>query len=146
MPVSTPPAFKPAVAPIPLSTAGFVLTSNGPTSQPTFQAAGGGGAAALGARLAYASPAGGAVAAAPAGFSGSTGRLIVTLPSGSATWVSLTGETDGQLLVVINNDGANTLTLPAAHFPGVGDLVLNPGNRALLYYDATDLVWERTSP
>jgi hypothetical protein len=105
----------------------------------------------LGARLAYASPAGGAVAAAPAGFvagigPAATGRLLVSLAGGNATWISLTVGVDGQLLEIINVDGANSLTLPAAHFSGFGDLVLGPNNRVLLYYDGTDLVWERTSP
>ncbi len=99
----------------------------------------------LGARVAYASPAGAAVAAAPVGFGGSTGRLIVTLAAGNATWASLTGGVDGQLCQVINADAANTLILPAAVFSGIGDLNLPPGGRALLYYDATDAAWERTS-
>lgn len=105
----------------------------------------------LGPRVAYASPAGGAVAAAPAGFIASTGstgtgRLIVTLPSGAATWASLTAGADGQLLEVINNDAVNNLTLPASAFFGLGDLELDPKNRVLLYYDATDVAWERISP
>lgn len=105
-----------------------------------------GGLQVLGSRLAYASPAGGAVAAAPVGFSSAVGRLIVTLPGGDATWISLTGGTDGQLLEVRNDDAANTLILPAAFFPGFGDLNLPAGGRVLLYYDATDVAWERTSP
>lgn len=39
MPVSSPPAFNPAVAPIALGAAGTVLTGNGVTTAPTFQAA-----------------------------------------------------------------------------------------------------------
>lgn len=104
-----------------------------------------GGGAVLGSRLAYASPSGGAVAAAPAGFSGSVGRLIVTLPGGNATWASLTAGADGQLLEIVNADGANTLILPAAAFKGVGDLNLLPGDRTLIYYDTTAASWERTS-
>ena len=104
----------------------------------------------LGPRLPYASPAGGAVAAAPAGFVGSTGptgtgRLIVDTSAGNATWVSLTAGADGQLLEVINN-GPNNLTLPAAAFKGVADHLLPPNNRLLIYYDATDVSWECTSP
>lgn len=102
-------------------------------------------AARLGARLVYASPAGGAVAAAPAGFTASTGRLLVTLAAGNATWVSLTAGADGQLLEVKNRDAANVLTLPAANFGGIGDLTLGPGNGVLLYYDTTD-GWQVTSP
>ncbi len=98
----------------------------------------------LGKRLAFASPAGGAVAAAPAGFNATIGRLIVTLPGGNATWISLTAGVDGQLVEVPNEDAANTLTLPKSAFGGVLDLTLPPGARALLYYDSTD-GWERTS-
>lgn len=106
----------------------------------------GGGTQVLGSRLTYASPAGGAVAAAPAGFTSTVGRLIVTLPGGDATWISLTNGIDGQLLEVRNDDTVDNLILPAAFFPGFGDLNLPPGGRALLYYDATDVAWERTSP
>lgn len=104
-----------------------------------------GSGATLGARLPYASPAG-VVAAAPAGFSSNTGRLIVTLPSGSATWPSLTAGSDGQLLEIINNDSANTLTLPQVDWGGIGDLTLNPGNKTLSYYDSTLGAWQVTSP
>lgn len=102
----------------------------------------------LGSRLPYVSPTGGAVAANPA-IIASTGRLIVTLPAGNATWASLTaGGADGQLLEVVNADAANTLTLPASVFIGATgvDLTLPPGGRVLLYYDLTDTAWERTSP
>lgn len=98
----------------------------------------------LGERLAYASPTGGAVAANPA-ITPTTGRLIVTLPGGDATWVSLTAGTDGQLMPVVNADAVNTLTLPATVFGGVADLVLPPKARTFLYYDATDALWERTA-
>jgi hypothetical protein len=147
VPVSSPPTFNPAVAPIALGAAGTVLTSNGLTAAtpPTFQPAGAGSASAtaLGARLAFASPAGGAVAAAPAGFTASTatvtgtGRLIVTLAGGNATWISLTPGGDGQLLVIVNEDAANTLTLAASAWGGVADLALPPKARVLAYYDGT---------
>lgn len=99
----------------------------------------------LGSRLGFASPAG-TIAAAPAGFSSTIGRLIVTLGSGNATWTSLTAGADGQLLEIVNNDGANTLTLPQADWGGVGDLTLNPGNKTLAYYDSTLSSWQVTSP
>ncbi len=105
-----------------------------------------GSTAVLGARLVYASPAGGAVAAAPAGFNSTVGRLIVTLGAGNATWASLTAGVDGQLLEVVNADAANTLILPAAAFAGFGDLAIPAGGRALIYYDTTADSWERTSP
>jgi hypothetical protein len=106
----------------------------------------GGGTAKLGTRLAYASPAGAAVAAAPAGFGSGVGRLLVTLAAGNATWVSLTAGTDGQLLEIRNTDAVNTLTLPQADWGGVGDIALAPGNNILAYYDATALAWQVTSP
>jgi subtilisin family serine protease len=136
----TSPTFSPPVGPIALGSNAQVLTMVG--GVPAFAAAGGGGGSALlGTRLAFASPAGGAVAAAPAGFTGTTGRLLVTLPGGNATWASLTNGIDGQLLVVANNDAANILTLSAVGFLKSG-LILPPGHRGLLYYDATDASWE----
>lgn len=104
-----------------------------------------GSGAKLGSRLTYTSPSGAGVAAAPAGFATTTGRLLVTLTA-DTTWVSLTAGADGQLLEVVVVAGAFTLTLPAADFPGFGDLNLGLNNRALLYYDSTDTAWERTSP
>lgn len=99
----------------------------------------------LGARLAYASPAG-SIAAAPVGFNSGTGRLLVTLPSGNATWTSLTAGTDGQLLEIRNTDATNTLTLPKVNWGGVGDIALSAGNNILTYYDATAATWQVTSP
>lgn len=107
----------------------------------TLASGGSSSSAKLGARLAYASPAGLAVAAAPAGFSSTTGRLYVTLAAGDATWTSLTAGGDGQLLSIINNDAANTLTLAAAAFAANG-LILPAGHRALLFYDTTAGSWE----
>lgn len=113
---------------------------------------GGGGSttvAALGKRLAYASPAG-VIAAAPPGFVASTaltgtGRLLVTLIN-NTTWSSLTLGADGQLCEVKVIAGNFTLTLPQASFNGVGDLVLGLNNGVLLYCDLTVGSWEVTSP
>lgn len=135
----TSPTWTPPVSPIPLGTPTQVLTMVG--GRPQFAAASGGGAATLGTRLAYASPTGIAVAAAPVGFSSAVGRLIVTLAAGDATWISLTAGTDGQLCTIINNDGAHTLILAAAGFLTSG-LILPAGHRGLLYYDGTDASWE----
>jgi hypothetical protein len=82
------------------------------------------------------------VAAAPAGFSATVGRLIVTL-SGDTTWISLPAGTDGQLLDIKIAAGNFTLTLPAANFPAIGDQNLPLGNHTLLYYDATDGAWNQ---
>lgn len=90
----------------------------------------------LGPKLAFASPAG-VIAAAPPGFTINTGRLIVTLPGGAATWTTLTAGQDGQLLLIANEDAANALTLPAATWGGVLDLFLPPKARVLAYYDGT---------
>jgi hypothetical protein len=104
----------------------------------------------LGKRLAYTSPAGGAVAAAPLGFvagigPGATGRLLVTLTA-NTTWTSLTAGADGQLLEVKVVAGNFTLTLPQSAFNGVADLALALNNGVLMYYDATVGAWELTSP
>jgi len=111
--------------------------------------ASGAGYATLGTRLAYASPAGAGVAAAPAGFSASpaapTGRLLVTLAA-DTTWVSLTAGYDGQLLELIVVAGNFTLTLPQANFGGVGDHPISLNNAILLYYDTTSAAWQVTAP
>lgn len=134
----TPPTFAPPVYNIPLGSSGQVLTMVG--GVPRFASAAAASGAILGSRLAYASPAG-VTAAAPVGFSAATGRLYVTLPGGDSTWSSLTAGADGQLLVVINHDVANILTLSAGGFLTSG-YVLPPGHRALIYYDTTDASWE----
>lgn len=99
----------------------------------------------LGSRLAYASPAGGAVAAAPVGFTAAVGRLLVTL-SADTTWISLTAGVDGQFLEIKIVAGNFTLTLPQTVFNGIGDLALGLNNGVLLYYDTTQGEWEVTSP
>lgn len=104
----------------------------------------GSGVATLGARLAFASP-NGAIAAAPAGFNSTIGRLLVTL-SGNTTWNSLTAGSDGQFLEVKVVAGNFTLTLPQATFNGIGDINLGLNNGILLYYDSTVGGWEVTSP
>lgn len=103
------------------------------------------GSAALGPNLNFASPSG-TIAAAPAGFNTNTGRLTVTLALGSAVWASLTASADGQLLEIRNADGTNTLTLPQSSWGGVGDLLLNPGNKVLAYYDSGLGAWQVTAP
>lgn len=112
-----------------------------------FESSGGGGSslARLGARLAYASPAG-SIAATPVGFNSLTGRLLVTLPSGNAAWTSLTAGADGQLLEIKNTDVTNSLTLPQVDWNGVGDITLTPGNNILVYYDSTVGAWQVTAP
>lgn len=99
----------------------------------------------LGPSLAYASPAGAAVAANPLGFTTSTGRLLVTL-SGNTTWISFPVGSDGQLLEIKIVAGAFILTLPATVFSGFGDLDLTLNNGVLTYYDTGLVIWERTSP
>jgi hypothetical protein len=100
----------------------------------------------LGARLAYASPAGAAVNPVPPGFSSAIGRLLVTLTA-DTTWItSLPAGADGQLLEVKVVAGNFTLTLPQTAFNGVGDLALGLNNGVLMYYDSVQGEWELTSP
>lgn len=102
-----------------------------------------------GPRIAYASAAGSINNVAPAGFGAATGRLVVTLGSGDATWTGLAAGIDGQILFLRNADAANTLTLAAAsasssaanRFEGQGDTALPPGASLRLVYDATDARW-----
>lgn len=99
----------------------------------------------LGARLAFTSPSGAAVAAAPAGFSANpaapTGRLLVTLTA-NTTWISLTHGYDGQFLEVRVVAGNFILTLPAADFGGPLDTAIALNASILLYYDATAALWQ----
>lgn len=108
---------------------------------------GGSSVATLGSRLAYASP-NGNVAAAPAGFSSSVGRLLVTLTNNTVWGVApgLTGGGDGQLLEVKVVAGNFTLTLPQTLFNGVADIILTLNNGILLYFDSVQGEWEVTSP
>lgn len=146
MPLSGTPAFKPAQAPIQLGAAGTVLTSNGPTSAPTFQAAGGSG---FGSFLAFASPAGASNDVTPAGFDSTIGLLNVTLV-GDANWTGLVAGADKQPLVIRNDPAnANTLTLNNANaasaaanqFSARGDFILLPGTAILLVYYTTPAKW-----
>lgn len=116
----------------------------GVTRQGTSGGGGGGKTTVLGSRLAYTSPSGAGVAAAPAGFSSAVGRLLVTLTA-NTTWVSLTGGGDGQLLDIKIVAGNFILTLPAADFPGIGDQTLGLNNHMLLYYDTTDVLWNEAT-
>lgn len=105
--------------------------------------------AALGVRLAYASPSG-SIIAAPPGFIASTGitgtgRLLVTL-SADTTWNGLTNGADGQLLEVKIVAGNFFLTLPQAAFNGVGDIVIPLNGGILMYFDSNQGEWEVTSP
>lgn len=105
----------------------------------------------LGPPVAYASPAG-VIAAAPPGFvagtsfTTGTGVVSVTLAAGNATWSSMTAGAPGQLCEIRNDDGANTLTLPAADWGGPGDITLTPGNKVLSYYDGRLGSWQLTAP
>lgn len=106
------------------------------------------GLARLGPPLAYVSPAGGAVAAAPVGFTNQTGRLNVTLPGGSATWLTLApppNALDGQMVDVHNRDAANTLTLDVGGFGDLG-VVMPPNNHQLIYWSAPSAKWETLTP
>lgn len=85
----------------------------------------------------------------PTGFSvtqaSATGRLGVTLASGSATWTGLTAGYDGQRVYLTNADATNSLTLniqsgssvAANRFLGAaGTRVLAPGVSVQMIYSA----------
>lgn len=140
------PAFLPQVQPIPLGTAGQVLTMvNG---VPAF-AAGSGGGTLIG-RVGYASPAGSQNNVDPgSGFPTNKSRLVVTL-AGNGTWTGLVAGADGQLVYLTNADAADSLTLTSQDAGSVaanrflyagGGIVLPPGASKLLLYDATLALW-----
>lgn len=143
-----PPTWQGYYYPIPLGPPGYVLTMVG--AVPAFAPASGGGSSGyLGSRLAYAAAAG-TYSAAPAGFPGASsspiGSLIVTLPSGSATWTGLTLGNAQQLLGILNDDANNTLTLdPGAGgsvpFVYFGELALPPKTAVMLWCDTTLNAW-----
>lgn len=148
-----PPTFTPSVPPIPLGTAGQVLTMVG--GVPAFAAAGGGGGGSgtLTGRVAYSSPAGTnndvtPPVVLPATWV-TTHRLVVTLAAGNANWTGLLAGADGQQLFLTNADAVNSLTLsranggsvPANQFLYQFDIVLGPGVSKLLCYDATLAQW-----
>jgi len=142
----TPPQFVPPQPPIPIGTNGQVLT-NVSGKLKMANASGGGGV--LTGRVAYASPAGQSNDVTPAGFGTTTGRLVVTLPSGDATWTGLLAGQDGQLLIITNADAGNTLTLSksngasmaANQFLYAFDLAIATGVSVLLIYDSTIANW-----
>ena len=145
MPLSAIPAFKPAVAPIALGQAGYVLTSNGPNANtpPTFQAAGAGGG--IGA-LVSVSPAAGAYNDynPGSGWPTGAGRLDIDTSAGQIDLTGLIAGTDAQLIIIANANGssANMLVLhnqsvasaAANRFRYAGDLTIVPGESVLLCY------------
>lgn len=142
----TPPTFTPSVPPIPLGSAGQVLTMV--SGRPAFAAASG-GAGRGGSYLAYASPAGASNNVNPAGFANTVGLLDVTLAAGDANWTGLAAGADKQLLVIANADTVHTLTLnglnggslAANQFRAGGDPTLPPLSAVLLCYYATPAQW-----
>jgi len=140
-----PPTFTPPVPPIPLGSAGQVLTMV--SGVPQFAAGGGGGG--LGSYLAYASPAGASNNVTPAGFGSTVGLLDVTLAAGDANWTGLAAGADKQMLIIANADTVHTLTLnglnggslAANRFRAGGDPVLPPLSALLLVYYTTPAQW-----
>lgn len=132
MPISTPPTFKGGYANIALGTAGFILTSHGPGSPPTFQAAAASGG--VGPSVNF-SPASGAVDPAIPGFtagvgSAGTGRLKITL-AGDTSFLGMPAGDDGQQLFGTIVGGAFTLTLDH----------LNGGTTQAQIYASNDFVF-----
>ncbi len=136
-----PPTFTPTVPPIPLGPDGDVLTMV--HGVPQFAVNSGGGV--LPGARAFASPAGSSNNVNPGGtFPTNITRLIVTEPSGDATWTGLLAGSDGQLLWIFNADAANNLTLSVAdagstaanRFAGFSSLILPAQSSVLACYFA----------
>src|ERR1700756_3330524 len=102
-----PPAFVPAIPPIPLGSAGQVLTMVG--GLPVF-AAGSSGIPALGDSINYTSPAGGSNNVNPPGMDAGVGAILVTL-SANSNWTGLVAGAEGQTVRITVVAGAFTLTL-----------------------------------
>jgi len=144
-----PPVWNPPQPTTPIGADGTFLGVVGHALKFTSGGSGSGGY--LGSRLAYASSSGTLSSVNPGGgFPGSSsapiGSLIVTLPSGNATWTSLLAGNAQQLLGIYNADSSNTLTLEpggagTAQFSYIGALELAPQVSALLWYDATLGMW-----
>lgn len=152
MPLSQIATFKAGgLAQIPSTGAGNVLTDNGPSSAPTFQAPGVSGGTNAG-------PSATAVLAAGAnnnfnpggGWPTGIGRLILNSSAGIANITGLVAGTDGQQIEIVNAlAGASQVTLnsqnagsaAANRFVYVGDLVLsvNGSVRATYYGAATGM-------
>lgn len=135
-----PPAFVPGIPPIPLGSAGTILTMVG--GLPVFTA-GSGITPALGDSITYASPAGVSNNVNPTGFDAGVGAIIVTLAGGNATWTGLIAGVEGQTVRITNGDAANSLTLDAPfnagssaanQFQGFGNQVLLPNMSVLIQY------------
>lgn len=103
-----------------------------------------------GAYLSYPSPAGASHNVNPGGAWPVIGRLDVTLAGGNANWTGLVAGSDGQQVLICNNDAANTLTfnnqnggsLAANRFRWVGDRAMPPGDTVLaVYYAGTVNRW-----
>jgi hypothetical protein len=153
MPVSSPPAFKPAVAPVALGAAGTVLTSNGTgaSTPPTFQAATGGGGT-LPVRLAVVAAAGVINDYNPGAPWPVVCRLLVTPGAGGSALTGLLAGSDGQLVYLTNNaalggddltlDNLNAGSAAANRFSISGDPFILPAQGSVsLVYDGTDALW-----
>lgn len=100
-----------------------------------------GGGGGIGASLAYA-PTSGSIdpGSGISGFSGTTGRLKVTL-SGNTTFAGLPGGSDGQQLLIIVVSGNFSLTLTALGSTA-GKQILASVNLTLALNDAVQLVYD----
>ena len=134
------PTFVPYGLPIPLGSAGQVLTMVG--GIPVF-AAGASGIPALGDSIAYAPAAGQSNDVNPAGFDSGVGAILVTL-SANSNWTGLAAGTEGQTIRITVVAGAFTLTLnnlnagsaAANRFQGAGDFAITLNSSLLLQYRA----------
>ncbi len=145
MPITNPPTFNPAKFNIPLGVAGTVLTSNGATVAPTFQASGGGGGGFLPGFLSINVAAGQTDNLNPGGgWPANIARLDIDPNAGASSISGLLAGTDGQLVYLFNPDVANNLTLlnqsaaslAANRFQGSDDFILVPENGIFVCYYA----------
>ena len=112
--------------------------------------AGGGGAIIGTGRVAYALAAGANNNVNPGGgWPTGISRLILTAPSGVANMTGLLAGTDGQWVLIQNDDGANNVTLnnenggsvAANQFTYAADLILPPESTAIVVYDLIQAKW-----
>jgi hypothetical protein len=80
------------------------------------------------------------------------GRLFLTAPSGAANVTGLLAGSDNQMVLIVNDDAANNITLNADNggslaanqFDYAADLILPPKVSVLAVYDATEASWMLT--
>ncbi len=150
MPVSTPPTFKPQLAPLQL--AAGVLTCAGGAGPLSWAASGGAG---LPNRYTFSAAAGANNDIVPAGapaFPGTVAcRVIMTAAAGNANITGMLAGVDGQLAYLFNNDAANSITFNNLNVGSAAadqitgragaDALLPPKTGLIMVYDSTLVLW-----